>query len=167
MNQRYILFAQIGFPNFTHQFFVFFFNALSFFNFLFFSMQFSMERKHFFTVLKMFNIHKFLNFPKLQAILSCSSDCFYLKKTSWFVENSGKSLFWSSFFSLFLKNFIRVQVLYKMCQFLLYNKGNQLYVYIYILFFWICFPFRSPQSTEQSSLCYTKGFHQLFILCIV
>ena len=132
MNQRYILFAQIGFTNFTHQFF---FNALSFFNFLFFNMQFSMERKHFFTVLKTFNIHNFLNFPKLQAISSCSYDCFYLKKTSWFVENSGKSLFWSSFFSLFLKNFIRVQVLCKTCQFLLSNKGNQLYVYIYTLFF--------------------------------
>ena len=30
--------------------------------------------------------------------------------------------------------------------------------------FWISFPFRSPQSTEQSSLCYTVGNHQLSIL---
>ena len=29
------------------------------------------------------------------------------------------------------------------------------------------FPFRSPQSTEQSSLCYTIGSHQLSILYIV
>ena len=25
--------------------------------------------------------------------------------------------------------------------------------------FWLSFPFRSPQSTEQSSLCYTVGSH--------
>ena len=29
---------------------------------------------------------------------------------------------------------------------------NQLYVYIYPLFFWISFPFRSPQSTEFPKL---------------
>ena len=33
--------------------------------------------------------------------------------------------------------------------------------------FWISIPFRSPQSTEQSSLCYTAGSHQLSILYIV
>ena len=47
----------------------------------------------FFTVLKMFSIHNFLYFPKLQAILSCSYDCFYFTKLSWFVKNSGKSFF--------------------------------------------------------------------------
>ena len=26
-------------------------------------------------------------------------------------------------------------------------------------FFWILFPFRSPQSIEPSSLCYTVGYH--------
>ena len=50
--------------------------------------------------------------------------------------------------------------------FLLQSKGNQFYVYIYPLF-WISFPFRSPWSTEQSSLCYTAGSHQLYILYIV
>ena len=33
--------------------------------------------------------------------------------------------------------------------------------------FWISFPLRSPQSTEQSSLCYTVCCHQLSILYIV
>ena len=32
--------------------------------------------------------------------------------------------------------------------------------------FCISFPFRSPQSTEQSFLCYTVGSHQLSILYI-
>ena len=38
-----------------------------------------------------------------------------------------------------------------LCWFLLYSKENQLHVDIYPLFFWISFPFRSPQNTEQSS----------------
>ena len=33
--------------------------------------------------------------------------------------------------------------------------------------FWISFPFRSPQSIEQSSLCYTAGSHQISVLYIV
>ena len=33
--------------------------------------------------------------------------------------------------------------------------------------FWISFSFRSPQSIEQSSLCYTVGSHKLSILYIV
>ena len=33
--------------------------------------------------------------------------------------------------------------------------------------FWISFPFRSPQSTEQSSLCHTVGSHLLPTLYIV
>ena len=32
---------------------------------------------------------------------------------------------------------------------------------------WISFPFRSPESTEQSSLCYTVCSHQLSVLYIV
>ena len=32
---------------------------------------------------------------------------------------------------------------------------------------WISFPFRSPQSNEQCSLCYTVGSHQLSILYVV
>ena len=35
-----------------------------------------------------------------------------------------------------------------LCSFLVYSKMNQLYLYIYPHFFWISFPFRSPQSME-------------------
>ena len=55
-----------------------------------------------------------------------------------------------------------------LCQSLLYNKVNQLYVYIYP------FPLeptstpsnpsRSSQSTKLSFLCYTAGFYQLFYI---
>ena len=38
---------------------------------------------------------------------------------------------------------------------------------LHLSLYWISFPFRSPQSTEQSSLCCTLGFHQLSILHIV
>ena len=42
------------------------------------------------------------------------------------------------------------------------------YMYTYSLsFFWTSFPFRSPQSNEQSSLCSTVGSHQLSISYIV
>ena len=41
------------------------------------------------------------------------------------------------------------------------------YICIYPLFFWISFPFRSPQSTEQSSLWYTIDSHQLSVFCII
>ena len=36
-----------------------------------------------------------------------------------------------------------------LCQFLLYNKVNQLYVYIYLLFFQILFPYRSSQVLNR------------------
>lgn len=36
---------------------------------------------------------------------------------------------------------------------------NQLYVYI--ILFWISFPFGLPQSTDQGSLNHTVGAHQL------
>ena len=54
-----------------------------------------------------------------------------------------------------------------LCQLPLYSNVNQLYVYMYHPFFWIFFPFRSPQSIVQSSLCYPVGPHQLSILYIV
>ena len=44
-----------------------------------------------------------------------------------------------------------------LCLFLPYSKMNQLYLYICPLFFFISFSFRSPQSTEWSSLYYTIG----------
>ena len=54
--------------------------------------------------------------------------------------------------------------------FLLYSNVNQLqytHIYIYIApLLGISFPFRSPQSIKQSSLCYTVS-HQLSILYLV
>ena len=39
------------------------------------------------------------------------------------------------------------------------------YTYTYISpLFWISFPLRSSQSNEQSSLCYTVDFYQLFYM---
>ena len=82
-----------------------------------------------------------------------------------------------------------MSVIVLQCCFLLYSKLNQLYVHMYIhiciytytntytyvciyihthtymsSLFWISFLFRSLQSTEQSSLFYTVGSHQLSIL---
>ena len=44
------------------------------------------------------------------------------------------------------------------------QQVNQLYLYIYPLFFLISFSFRSPQSTEWSSLYYIIGSYWLLIL---
>ena len=46
------------------------------------------------------------------------------------------------------------------------RKVNREYIYISPLF-WISLPFSSPQSIEESSLCYMVFSHQLFILYIV
>ena len=48
-----------------------------------------------------------------------------------------------------------------LCQFLLYSRVKQLYIYKHLPFFWISFPFRSPQSTEQSRFSLVSYF-----LCI-
>ena len=48
-----------------------------------------------------------------------------------------------------------------LCQFQVYSKVTQLYIYVYPLFF------RPLQSTKQSSLCYTVGPYQLSVLRIV
>ena len=63
------------------------------------------------------------------------------------------------------------------CQFLLYNKVNQLYIYIYphissLLASPSCPPYLShpsrwSQSTELISLCYAAASHQLSILHLV
>ena len=53
---------------------------------------------------------------------------------------------------------------FTMLCYLLSYKVNQLHVYIYPFFFGISFPFRSSQSIEWSSLCYTVGSHQLFFI---
>ena len=44
-----------------------------------------------------------------------------------------------------------------LCWFLLHRKVYELYVHIYPLFWGVSFPFRSPQSTEESSLSPTVG----------
>ena len=44
---------------------------------------------------------------------------------------------------------------------------NESAICICISPFWISFPFRSPQSNEQSPLCYIVGSHQLSLLYIV
>ena len=57
-----------------------------------------------------------------------------------------------------------------LCQFLLYNKVNQLYIYIYPhILSLLCIPPPRPshpsrwsQSTELISLCYVAASHQLF-----
>ena len=36
--------------------------------------------------------------------------------------------------------------------------------YIYSIFFWISFPFRSPQSIKQNSLSYIVGFHFIYFI---
>ena len=46
----------------------------------------------------------------------------------------------------------------------LFASVGQSIGYTFPLFFWISFPFRSPQSTQQGSPSYTVGSHQLFIL---
>ena len=54
-----------------------------------------------------------------------------------------------------------------LCQFLAVQQSESvIHMHISTLF-QISFPFRSPQSTEQSSLCCTVGSHQLSILYVV
>ena len=59
-----------------------------------------------------------------------------------------------SFF--FIKFLLAYSCFTMLCQFLLYNKVNQLFVCISPLF-WVSFPFRSPQGIEESFLCQTIG----------
>ena len=68
---------------------------------------------------------------------------------------------------LFLLIFIGVQLLYNVVLVSAVQPSESV-IHIHISpLFWISFPFRSPQSTEQSSLCYAVGSHQLSILYIV
>ena len=74
-------------------------------------------------------------------------------------------MYWRPEFFLLRYNCFTMQ-----CQFMLYNKVNQLYVYIYPIS-WIfpptSHPSRSPQSTKLSSLRYTAGSHQLSVFHMV
>ena len=78
------------------------------------------------------------------------------------------SLFVCLLCMLFLKLiFIGVQLLYNVVLISTVQQSESV-IRIHISpLFGISFPFRSPQSTEQSSLSYTVGSHQLSILYIV
>ena len=52
--------------------------------------------------------------------------------------------------NVFKRIFIGMECFTTLYQFLLYIKVNLLQAYIDPFIFWIAFPFRSPQSTEQS-----------------
>ena len=56
---------------------------------------------------------------------------------------------WFSVFGVFFLEYICFTMF---CQFLLYSKVSQLHVYLHPFLFRISFPFRSPQSVEESSL---------------
>ena len=65
---------------------------------------------------------------------------------------------------IYFKNFIGIQLLYTAVSVSTVQQSESA-VHIHISpIFWISFPFRSPQSIEQGSLCYTVGSHQLSIL---
>ena len=71
-----------------------------------------------------------------------------------------------SFFS-FLTSLLEYNCFTVVCQFLLYNKVNQLYVYIYPLPPSLSHPSRWSQSTELISLCHAAASHQLSIFHLV
>ena len=68
------------------------------------------------------------------------------------------------FFFFAVKVFFKINFFFEYSQFLWYGKVNQLYI---SPLFGISFPFRLPQSTEQGSLSFIVGSHQLSILCTV
>ena len=72
------------------------------------------------------------------------------------------------FFIYFLNQFLgRIVALQcSVCQFLLYSKVNQPYVYIYNPLPWLSYLFRSPRSTKWSPLSYTVSSHQLSLVYI-
>ena len=65
-------------------------------------------------------------------------------------------------FSVFFFFLLEYSYFTILCQFLTYDKVNQLYVYIHPLFFE--FPSHLCQHRALSSLCYTVDTHQLSIL---
>ena len=73
---------------------------------------------------------------------------------------------WEFFLFFLFKNLLEYNCFIILCQFLLYRKVNQqcVYISVYPLFFQISLPVRSPQSTEQSFLCYTVSSH---LLCYI
>ena len=69
-------------------------------------------------------------------------------------------------YNCFLKTVLEYSSFTVLCQFLLCSSDSAICIHIFPLF-WISFPFRSPQSTEQGSLCNTVDSHQLSILYTV
>ena len=75
----------------------------------------------------------------------------------------------------FLTSLLEYNCFTMVCQFLLYNKVNQLYIYIYPhVSSLLCLPPTLPippprwsQSTQLISLCYAAASHQLSILHLV
>ena len=75
----------------------------------------------------------------------------------------------------FLTSLLEYNCFTMVCQFLLYNNVNQLYIYIYphissllhLLPPSLSHPSRWSQSTELISLCYVAASHQLSILHLV
>ena len=72
-----------------------------------------------------------------------------------------------SFSFFFFLIFITAQLLYNVVLvYAIWQRRSAVQIHISPLF-WIYFPFRSPQSTEQSSLCYTVSPYQSFIIYVV
>ena len=71
------------------------------------------------------------------------------------------------FLNIFKLSFIGVQLIYNVALVSAVQQSESV-IHIHIsTLFQILFPYRSLQSIEQSSLCYTIGSHQLSILYIV
>ena len=69
-------------------------------------------------------------------------------------------------YNCFLKSVLEQSSFRVLCQILLCSSGSATCIHTFPLF-WISFPFRSPQSTEQGSLSNTVDSHQLSILYTV
>ena len=79
-------------------------------------------------------------------------------------------------FFIFLTSLLEYNCFTMVCQFLLYNKVNQLHIHMSPYLFPLASPSLPPslshpsrlsQSTELISLCYVAASHQLSILCLV
>ena len=81
--------------------------------------------------------------------------------------NKNKFLFLQKKNGFFKLIFIGVQLLYNVVLVSAVQQSESAICIHISPLFWISFPFSSPQSTEQSSLCYIVGSHQLSVLYIV
>ena len=108
--------------------------------------------------------------------------CHHFNSWSYIIKNTGFYIpklicCLDCFLFFFLTFLLEYNCFTVVCQFLFYNKVNQLYIYIYPPYL---FPLASPslppslshpsswsQSTELISLCYSTASHQLSILHLV